>query len=697
MRTFSYLEDLFLDVAEAIRPPERITVSEAAAKYRRVYNPGHYIGPWKNEMAPYLTEIMDTMTSRDYKGIVFAGPARCGKTDIFFNLLTYTLLCDPADIMAVQMTQANARDWSVGDLRKFFRHSKTVAAKVGSSRHDMNVHDVRFLSGNRLLVKWPTISELSGKTLRYTYHFDYDRRGNDDVDGEGPAFDLELKRTQTFGRFGMAVAESSPGFEITNPRWNPKTPHEAPPVAAGILNLYNRGDRRRRYWRCIDCGRAFEPSFKLLNYPDSADFVEAGEMATMRCPFCDFDHTHEPGPGQLGKLGMELERARWIRDGMRWEQDGTVSGEAYRSMIASFWLKGPAAAFMSWAEIVTKYLTAKKEFELTGAFGGLKTNFNLDQGEPYLPPNTEVSRLPEDLKARAQEIGDRVVPIGVRFLIATIDVQINRFEVKIIGVGKGGDFTVIDRFSIKKSTRLDDDGHPFIVQPASYLEDWMLLIPQVIEKTYPLGDDSGRHMKIKAVGCDSGGKDGTTAKAYDFWRYLRDEHPGDHHVRFQLLKGEKNLKAPRVRIDYPDTERKDKHVGARGEIPVLFINSNMVKDQADAMLGRTEPEGGRIVFPTWLEIWYYMELTAETRSDVGAWENPKKHRNESWDLLYYAIAIYLSRHCRGEHIDWENPPGWADVWDHNDMVFNPIEDAVPFSQSQEDVELDLAALGKTLA
>ncbi|WP_262197094.1 phage terminase large subunit family protein, partial [Escherichia coli] len=40
---------------------------------------------------------------------------------------------------------------------------------------------------------------------------------------------------------------------ITDTRWKPSSPHEAPPTT-GILSLYNRGDRRRWYWPCPHCG-----------------------------------------------------------------------------------------------------------------------------------------------------------------------------------------------------------------------------------------------------------------------------------------------------------------------------------------------------------------------------------------------------------------------------------------------------------
>ncbi len=690
---FATLEEIMLAASDSVRPPERLTVSQAAVRYRELNNPGSYVGPWTNEKTPYAVEVMDTFTSLDYQAVVFVGPARIGKTDILLNWIGHTAICDPADMLVVHMTQNTARDWSQGDLSKMFRHSPQIGAKVAPGRHNRNVHDVRFSSGMRLLIKWPTITELSGKTVPRVMLTDYDRMPMD-IDKEGPPFDLAMKRTQTFKRYGMTVAESSPGRDITTPQWVAKSAHEAPPTT-GILELYNRGDRRRWYWRCPFCKHSFEPDFKLLNYPSSVDPKDAAEQVTMACPHCSMDIE----PSYKAELNA---KGRWLRDGQIWMPDNTIVGAGSRSNIASFWLKGPAAAFQDWSSIVEKYLRARAAFEKTQDEGPLKATVNTDQGLPYLPQAVAATRLPEELKARAQDWGGSqetpVVPIGTRFLVATIDVQAGSraaFVVQVHGIGVNGDVYLVDMFRIRKSNRVDQDGVPELIDPASYLEDWQLLVPEVIERTYPLGDGSGRRMSIKFTGCDSGGKAGVTTNAYNFWRRLRDENDRGHHARFLLIKGEPSKSAPRVRLGYPDSNQKDRNSGARGDVPVLFINSTQVKDMAYGMLGRTEPRGGAVFFPHWAPDWLYTQLTAEVRTDKG-WDPTQKRRNEAWDLLYYCLGLCLHSVIRIEHIDWENPPGWAKDWDQNDLVFDPTTTKAPF-EIQKKVDYDLAALASALA
>jgi len=677
--SYPSLEAMIAAAASGIRPPERLTVAQAAERYRYLNNPGSYVGYWDNTVAPYLVEPMECLTSIDYTGMVFAGPARTGKSDMFFNWLAHTSICDPADMMHVLMTMSVARDWSQKDLRRAFRHSPDLGKMVAPGRHNQSTHDIRFLSGMHLSVKWPTITELSGKTVGRNWISDYDRI-SESIDGEGNAYDLTAKRATTFRRNGMTVAESSPGFEIEDPKWVARSPHEAPPTR-GILALYNRGDRRRWLWKCPHCRVPFEPDFKLLQIPDSADHVEAAEATVMMCPHCSSLIWHDGKDGAPGKNELnqvDLGNAKWVRDGMIWlpEEGDRLVGTPLRSDIASFWMKGPAAAFTTWRDLALKYLKADEEFERTGSQEALKTTTNTDQGLPFKPRGLAEGRLWEDVKATSRDLGERVVPEGVRFLLATVDVQLRRFEVQIHGIGVGGDITVIDRFAIKKSARLDEDGERERVAPASYVEDWRLLIDKVILRTYPLADKSGRQMSIKVTGCDSGGAadkkndSSATSTSYKFWRELRDsdgsQFPAGLQHRFKLLKGGSNRTAPRVQVSYPDSERKDRSAGARGEIPVLMINTTALKDQLNVMLDRREAGGGRINIPDWLPDWWFAEMVAEVRTADG-WHN-ESVRNEAWDLLVYTIAIALYRPIKIEQLRWEEPPGWAAEWDANDLV-----------------------------
>jgi phage terminase large subunit GpA-like protein len=661
------IEEMVVATSAMVRPPERLSVSEAAAKYRVLNNPGSYVGPWNNNKAPYLVEPMDTLTSLDFTGVIFAGPARSGKSDLFINWMTHTAICDPADMLLVHMTKAAGADYSERDINRAFRHSREVGSRLLPGKQNNNVHDKRFSSGMNVLIRWPSITELSGKTVPRVWIMDYDRI-DDDIDGEGPAFQLGQKRTESFRRFGMTVAESSPGREIQNPNWIRTTDHEAPPVS-GILGLYNQGDRRRWFWRCPQCHEAFEPTFETLTWDNSIkDHGQASRTVVMACP-------HDGYPIQPSMKSELNIGGRWIKEGMKWNADGSITGTPRQSKIASFWMFGPSAVFQTWESLVYNYLMAQEHFERTGDEGPLKKTVNTDQGNAYKPKKMESSRLPEELKSRKEDWGgakdEPVVPASVRFLVATIDVQARSFVVQVHGVGAGGDIYIIDMFKIRRADRIDEhdkNGERATIDPAAYAEDWNVLIEQVIERTYPLADDPTRVMAIKITGCDSGGREGVTVNAYNFWRALRDDYLGrGHHRRFHLIKGDPTPTAPRRRMGYPDSNRRDRNSGARGDVPVEFFSPNLLKDQLAGMLGRTVPGGAMIHFPYWAENWLFTQLTNEVRTAKG-WENKAQRRNEAWDLAYYCLGLCLHPSIKLEHIDWGNPPSWAKEWEHNDLV-----------------------------
>lgn len=712
--SFETIEDMIVASAEAVRPPERLTVSQAAEKYHIVNNPGTHVGPYSNERTPYNIEPMDELQSLDFTAEIYVGPARCGKSINALNWLASTAICDPADMMFVNMTQNTARDWSQGDLTRMIRYSPEVKKRLVPGRQNDNVHDKRFLSGMRLLIKWPTISELSGKTIPRLWLFDYDRM-DDNIDKEGSPFDLARKRAQTYRRFGMTVAESSPGREVENAKWMPSFPHEAPPTK-GILALYNRGDRRRWFWRCPQCNDPFEGDFKLLRYPQSADPMESAQQVVMECPSCGF-----PIPPEMQH---ELNQGgKWIKEGQTWEADGSVSGIPRRSDIASFWLKGVAAAFISWPELVLKYLNALDDYERTGSEEALRVTVNVDQGLPYTPKQAEAGRLPEELRERAQPYSKKgEVPPGVGFLVTTIDVQAGgrpAFVCHTFGIGPGAtleqieqgnipraaDIWHVDMWKIRKSNRVDAEGERKLIDPAAYPEDWDCLVDEVLMRTYPLSDGSGREMRVRIVACDSGGaaaasgnvrkkdnKEGpkvsVTANAYEFWRKLRRgiQRPEPLppltglHERFHLVKGQPSASAPEMHRTFPDSGQKDRYAIARGDVPVYLANSNKLKDRVANMLGRTDP-GGQVHFPVWFDDddkpidvgWLYTQLTTEVRTARG-WENPSRRKNEAFDLLYYCVGICLTQQIRLEHIDWNKPPSWASPdWDTNILVTTPVQ------------------------
>lgn len=685
--SFKRLEDIFISAAASFKKADRLSVTQVAEEYVIIRKLGARTGKWSSELTPYMVEPQDSLTSRLLSSTVFVGPSQSGKTEaLILNWIAYSVIQDPMDMILFSPTQQNSRDFSVRRVDRLNLFSPAMKSRLVRARSTDNKQAKQYSSGMILNLSWPTVSEMAGKPVGRVAITDYDRI-DDDIGGEGSAFDLASMRTTTYGSFAMTCAESSPSRPITNSQWMPSTPHEAPP-ATGILSLYNRGDRRRWYWPCYRCGEYFEGNFKHLVWEIKENVLDSADTVKMQCPICGMKIGFHERPS-MNDDGV------WLKDGQKIE-NGRIVGRGERSKMASFWLNGVAAAFQSWPEIVAKFLNATREFETTGNESGLQQFYNNVLGEPYKPKSQELERLPEVLQDRAEDFGgseeNPVVPDGVRLIVATVDVQRRCFVVQVHGISLGApyDIVVLDRFRIEKSDRRDQDGDRLGVRPGAYQEDWELLIEEVMLKTYPMGN--GWSMMVKLTVCDSGGEDGVTTNAYDFYRSLKKKGLAN---RFQLVKGNPNPNSPRSYIDFPDQKRKDKMAIARGDVPVLFLNSNVWKDTLSNRLDSTVAGKGLIRFPWWLKPWFYKELCAEQRTEKG-WISTQRVRNEAWDLLYYCLGACASPLLRVDAIDWSSPPIWAEEPKKNPMV---ISDDIPKTLLTEKrpAGIDFASLGKELA
>ncbi|EFF9465784.1 phage terminase large subunit family protein [Escherichia coli] len=639
------------DSGYILRAPRRMQVADAVAQYMRVPMGAGNSVPWDPLVAPYVIEPMNCLASREYDAVIFVGPARTGKTiGLIDGWVIYNVICDPADMLIIQMTEEKAREHSKKRLARTFRVSPEVVSRLSPNKNDNNVYDRTFLAGNYLKIGWPSVNIMSSSDYKCVALTDYDRFP-EDIDGEGDAFSLASKRTTTFMSSGMTLVESSPGRDVKDVKWRRTSPHEAPPTT-GILSLYNRGDRRRWYWPCPHCGEYFQPCGDVVaGFRDIADPVLASEAAYIQCPSC----SGRIMPEQKRELNG---RGVWLRDGESINADGSRYGDPRRSRIASFWMEGPAAAYQTLSQLVYKLLTAEQEYETTGSEETLRAVINTDWGLPYLPRASMEQRKSELLEQRAEPVPSRSVPDGVNFLVATVDVQAGRhrrFVVQVTGYGSRGERWIIDRYNITQSLRGDSDGESQRIDPASYPEDWDVLLTDVFHKSWPLASDPSQQMRLMAMAVDSGGEDGVTDNAYKFWRRCRRDGLGK---RIYLFKGDSIRRAKLITRTFPDnTGRTGRRAQAAGDVPLWLLQTDALKDRVNNALWRDSPGPGYVHFPDWLGSWFYDELTYEERSSDGKWSKPGRGANEAFDLMVYAEALVILHGY--EKIRWPDAPEWA--------------------------------------
>lgn len=666
------LNELSSGLISILNPPRRVRVSEAAIAHLAVSESAM----WDATIAPYMIRPMDETASRNNIMVCFVGPARSGKTlALILGRWVYTVCCHPQDFAVIHSSQDLARDFSNRDLFRLHRNSPAMrAAMTGRSRDD-NTYDKTYRSGVIGVIAWPSDAQLASRTIPVMLLTDYDRWPRE-IGGRSPLVQAQ-KRTETAGSLAMTVVESSPGTEVSM-EWNqePVTytlgeplSHAFPPTVSGvranICEVYNGGTMEWWYVPCQSCGEYYpqNPSIDRFSWGADDDPLVAAKSAGTVCCWCGSIHDEST-------KRIENANGVWLAEGEVIDCYGKVSGESRKGhTYPSFSLGGGAAAYQKRTSIVKKYLQALRNAHETGDESGLKGVINDDVGAPHISINLLAGRPASEIRRRADSsLGKRVVPAGCRFIFVAVDVQKTRFVVQVVGYGPVRNRWIIDRYNIKHSAR----GNGELVDPATFDEDWSLLIP-LITKAYPLDDGSGREMRVCGVLCDAFGREGVTDKAMSFYRRM----PDTLKPKFRFVKGESKPDAPLIEQRYPDSRsRSDRKGATRGDVPILFINANRMKDRVSGDLNRSEPGDGYCHFPSWLGEWFFNELTREKRGADGRWAGTG--RNEAWDLMMYSEAgaivgiPFTHRHLKKIGIDfpkfWDDPPLWAAPHDLNSHV-----------------------------
>ena len=711
---FSTLESLVKKVAEEFVPNERLSVTESAIKYTRLGDGGGRSAGWSKRRTPYICEPQDTLVSLDYTGMIFVGPARTGKSVAFLNWVTHTVMNDPDDMLIVHNDMKNGRKWSKGEFDRYLETSTEVRRRQMTSRQYDNTFDKQFKSGMRFNLTYPTASNLSAITVGKVGFMDYDRIPDDATESSNP-YDLGSVRTRTKGRRGMCAAESSPNpdKEMEDPKWRPSNPHEAPP-SKGIFELYNRGDRRLWFWQCIheDCNFWFEGTFDMLKgWQEIEDVSDAAAAVYLECPCCG----KAIPPSARERMNLN---GKWVPQGYYVDTENNVvpspGTSPRRSEIASFWLKGLAAGYFTWGQLVRSYLVSVRALEATGDEAPLRKWTTTDYGSYYISKARLSDRNPDDLKAKAEDWGSTrehpTGPNGVRFLTITVDVQGDGFVCQTTGFTDTGDIAIIDSFKLKSSNRLDGDGRNLPIDPRAFPEDWDMLYDEVFQRSYELADGSGRRMRAKLCSVDGYGSEGVTTQAYRFWQRLRQRGDGSHR-KFAITKGEPSNNWPIAKTSTTEVGGDKRHAMVRGAIPRIHVGSTIAKDTTAGFMAFTAASdegatGGRMMVPTWMPDWFYRQMTNEVRKANGKWVKIGSRRNEAFDLTSYALALAMRpvepdspfELIRWQMIDWSAPPTWASEWDTNDHVFSPVApdeddaavEAVPKKVSFSDLAKRLA-------
>ena len=449
---FDRTQRVFSAAQKVAIPPEKLTVSQWADKYRRL-SPENSAeaGKWRTSRTPYLKEIMDSFTDPRVHDIVVVASSQVGKSEMINNMIGYLIDNDPGPAMFCMPTQDDAKDYSKRRLAPMFRDTAHLKKKVAAAKgRDGNntVTKKKYPGGMLTLVGSNAPRELASVPARYIFGDERDRWAKD-AGGEGDPWNLLTARTITFYN-AKRVQVSTPTIKGHSP----------------IAAEFTKGTQE--YWcvKCPHCGEYHFIDFDDIHFKDTCEVIGGRKQYTVSdieycCPEC-------------GCLSSEDDIRRTEKKWIAENPDAINHG--YRS----FWLNGFCSPWLSWETIIRKFLEAKDDPVQ------LKTVFNTILGRLWEERNDAADE--GELMARREHY-DAELPDGVLCLTCGVDTQDNRLEYEVVGWGRYGESWGIEKGFIMG--RPDENG-----------EVWSRLDDK-IDKVWKFKD--GKGMKISLTFIDSGG------------------------------------------------------------------------------------------------------------------------------------------------------------------------------------------------
>lgn len=546
------------NAAHHLQPPPDLQPSEWSEQNIRIPVGNAVPGLIRFDHAPYQREPLDMTADPLCNRITLMWSAQVGKTTMALCAQAFKIGQDPQSQIMMQPSQGDLATWLETKFNPLVESNDELQHLIAKPRGREGVNNQRMKSypGGFLMFSWSGSSKtMRGRSAPFVVC--------DEVDGydkssEGHPVSLLWQRAATFGDRRKLLEISTP--TIKN--------------ASFIESAFEAGDQRYFYIPCPHCGESQTLRWKNVIWDEGKP-----ETAHYACHTC-------------GAMWNDGERVAAIRRG-RWVASHPFKGHA------SYHLNEMYSCFRKLGDIAQSFLEKKHTNDL-------QTFVNVSLAETWEEQGEGV----EDhvIKQRAEDWGEKV-PEQVAVLVAGVDVQDDRLEVEILGVGRD-----LEQWSVDYQTLQGDPSSPSV---------WESL-DSVLFAEYETND--GRLLNVRSTAIDTGGHH--TQATY---RYVKARE-GRRVFGIKGVGGE-----AKPLVGRPSRNN-------IGKIHLFPVGSDTAKEAVYGHLGIKEPGPGYCHFPADRSDEYFEQLTAErkvTRYVRGHAKRQwikKRARNEALDVRCYALA-----------------------------------------------------------
>ena len=370
---------------ELLKPPEELTVSEWAGKYRYLDERSSSMpGKWKNEMTPYLVGIMDEFNNYQTEKIVFCKCTQLGGTEALNNMICFSVAQDPAPMMIVYPTSELADSVVEQRIKPMLKASKET--KKHFKEKNSNKKELQFDNMYISIVGSNSPSELASRPIRYLFLDEVDKYPNESKKEADP-ISLAVERTKTFNNRKIYMC-STPTTR-TGHIWEEK----------------EKADIEKHYFvPCPHCGEHIELKFSQIRWPDDNEKLSAADKAEFAQYICQ----------ECGNVINDSDKMEMLQKG-KWE---TVKENTKFTKTVAFWINTLYSPFTRFSQIAKAYLIAKDDSEALHNF----TSSWL--AEPW--EDTKLKTNAETVMERQTDLPEFVVPEWTRLFTAGVDGQETR-------------------------------------------------------------------------------------------------------------------------------------------------------------------------------------------------------------------------------------------------------------------------------